>query len=53
MTCNPHFAGGHGYIIVAVDYFTKWAEVMLTFNNTSEKDTYLFFNHIITNFGVL
>eukprot|EP00253_Pinus_taeda_P005692 PITA_05692 len=26
MMCNPHLAGGHGYIIVAVDYFTKWAE---------------------------
>jgi len=23
MTCNPHLAGGHGYIIVAIDYFTK------------------------------
>ena len=23
MTCNPHSAGGHAYIIVAVDYFTK------------------------------
>ena len=30
MTCNPHSAGGHAYIIVAVDYFTKWAEAMPT-----------------------
>jgi hypothetical protein len=28
MTCHPHSVGGHGYIIVAVDYFTKWAEAM-------------------------
>ena len=26
--CNPHSAGGHAYIILAVDYFTKWAEAM-------------------------
>eukprot|EP00253_Pinus_taeda_P012248 PITA_12248 len=26
MTCNPTLAEGHGYIIVTVDYFTKWAE---------------------------
>jgi hypothetical protein len=25
MTCHPHSVGGHGYIIVAIDYFTKWA----------------------------
>eukprot|EP00253_Pinus_taeda_P010833 PITA_10833 len=29
VTCNPRSAGGHGYIIVAVDYFTKWAEATL------------------------
>jgi hypothetical protein len=34
MTCNPHSVGGHGYIIVAMDYFTKWAEAMPTFDNT-------------------
>eukprot|EP00253_Pinus_taeda_P033308 PITA_33308 len=26
MTYTPRSAGGHGYIIVFVDYFTKWAE---------------------------
>jgi hypothetical protein len=41
-TCNPHSAGGHGYIIVAVDYFTKWAEAMPTFNNTCETTAYFF-----------
>lgn len=24
--CNHHSIGGHGYIILAVDYFTKWAK---------------------------
>lgn len=23
MKCNPHLVGGHGYLIVVVDYFTK------------------------------
>jgi hypothetical protein len=36
MTCHPHSARGHGYIIVAVDYFTKGAEAMPTFNNTGK-----------------
>eukprot|EP00253_Pinus_taeda_P033561 PITA_33561 len=27
ITCNPHSAGGHAYIILAVDYFSKWAEM--------------------------
>eukprot|EP00253_Pinus_taeda_P011560 PITA_11560 len=31
ITCNPHSAGGHAYTILAVDYFTKWAEAMPTF----------------------
>jgi transposase InsO family protein len=51
MTCNPHSAGGHGYIIVALDYFTKWAKVMPTFDNTEKTTTLFIFNHIITRFG--
>jgi transposase InsO family protein len=52
MTCHPHSVGGHGYIIVAVDYFTKWVEAMPTFDNT-RKIAYLFlFNHVIAHFGV-
>jgi hypothetical protein len=52
MTCNPHSARGHGYIIVAVDYFTKWAKVMPTFDNTEKTATLSVFNHIITRFGI-
>jgi transposase InsO family protein len=52
MTCNPHSVGGHGYIIVAMDYFTKWAEAMPTFDNTGKTAALFIFNHIITRFGV-
>jgi hypothetical protein len=52
MTCHPHSARGHGYIIVAVDYFMKWAEVMPTFDNTGKTATLFIFNHIIAHFGV-
>jgi hypothetical protein len=53
MTCHPHSAGGHGYIIVAIDYFTKWAEAMPTFDNTGRTVALFIFNHIIAHFGVL
>jgi hypothetical protein len=52
MTCNPHSVRGHGYIIVVVDYFTKWAEAMPTFDNTGKTTTLFIFNHIIIRFGV-
>jgi hypothetical protein len=52
MTCHPHSAGGHGYIIVAVDYFTKWVKAMQTFDNTRKTATIFIFNHVITHFGV-
>ena len=40
MTCNPHLARGHGYIIVAIDY------------NTRKTATLFLFNHVIARFGV-
>jgi hypothetical protein len=52
MTCHPHSAGGHGYIIVAVDYFTKWAEAMPTFDNTGNTTALFLFNPVIAHFGV-
>ena len=47
ITCNPHSAGGHAYIILAVDYFTKWAEAMPIFNNTFETTALFFFKDVI------
>ena len=52
ITCNPHSAGGHAYIILAVDYFTKWAEAMPTFLADCKTAATFVFNHIIARFGV-
>jgi hypothetical protein len=43
MTCNPPSSNGHKCIVVSVDYFTKWAEAMPTFNNTVDTTTCFFF----------
>jgi transposase InsO family protein len=50
-TCHPASAMGHCYIIVVVEYFTKWVEVMLTFNNNGETSTLFIFNQIIARFS--
>jgi hypothetical protein len=52
MTCNPPSSNGHKYIVIVVDYFTKWAEAMPTFNNTTDTTSFFFFNHVISHFGV-
>jgi hypothetical protein len=52
MTCHSHSAGGHGFNIVAVDYFMKWVEVMSTFENTRKTATLFLSNHVIARFGV-
>jgi transposase InsO family protein len=52
MTCHPHSTGGHGYIIVAVDYFMKWAKTMPTFDDTERTATLFVFNQIIARFSV-
>ena len=52
MTCNPVSAGGHKYIIVAIDYFTKWVEAMPTFKDNGETAAFFVFNQIIARFGI-
>ena len=42
----------HAYIILAVDYFTKWAEVMPTFSADEKTAATFIFDHIIARFGV-
>ena len=53
MHCNPTSAGGYGYIIVDVDYFTKWDEAMPTYAEDGKISALFLFNHIIARFGVL
>lgn len=52
MTCNPHLAGRHGYIIFSVDYFTKWAEEMPTYSTDGKTMAQFLFNHVISRFGI-
>jgi hypothetical protein len=49
---NPTSIEGHSYIIIFVDYFTKWVEVMPTFLNDGRTTEFFVFNHIITRFDV-
>ena len=52
MTITPTSTDGHNYIIMAIDYFTKWAKAMPTLNCKSETTTRFFFNHVVSRFGV-
>lgn len=52
MQCNPASAGGHMYIIVAVDYLTKWAKAMPTLNKSNETAALFFFNHLVSRFVI-
>ena len=45
-------ARGHHYIIVAVDYFTKWVEAMSTFKDDGETVALFLFNQIIARFNI-
>ena len=52
MTYNLVFARGHTYIIVDVDYFTKWSEAMPTFKVDGEMVASFVYNQIISRFGI-
>jgi hypothetical protein len=52
MTCHPVSSRGHRYIIVVIDYFTKWEEAMPTFANDGETTTLFMFNQVIARFRV-
>ena len=52
MHCNPTSARGHGYIIVAMDYYTKWDEAIPTYAEDGKLITLFLFNHVIARFGV-
>ena len=52
MQCNPTPVRGQDYIIIAINYFTKWDEAMPTFMNNGETASLFIFNLIIARFGV-
>jgi len=51
MTCNPTSDNGHGYVIVVIDYFTKWVEALSTFSNNGTITTLFIIKHIISKLG--
>jgi len=51
-TCHSVSAKGHRYIIIVVDYFTKWFKDMPTFNNDRETAALFIFNEIIDRFDI-
>ena len=51
MHCKPTPTRGHGYIIIAMDYFTKLAEAMPTYAEDGKTAALFLFNHIISRFG--
>ena len=53
MHCKPTLAEEHGYIIVAMDYFTKWDEAILTYAVDGKTAALFLFNHVIARFGFL
>ena len=52
MDCNPTLAGGNRHVIVAVDYFMKWAEAMPIVKYDGETAAHFVFNQIITRFSI-
>jgi hypothetical protein len=51
--CHLASSRGHRYIIIAVDYFTKWVEAMPTFSKDGETATLFIFNQIVVRFEIL
>ena len=52
MDCNPALARGNHHIIVALNYFMKWAEAMPTIESDGKTGTHFIFNQIITLFSI-
>jgi hypothetical protein len=51
-SCNAPSTKGHLYIIVVVDYFTKWVEAMPMFKDDGETVALFLFKQIIARFDV-
>ena len=51
MTCNPPSIGNHKYIIVVIDYFTKWVEAIPTMRANDVVIMDFLKNNILSRFG--
>jgi hypothetical protein len=49
---HPASSKGHHFVLVTVDYFTKWTEVVLLKNMTHKEIIHLISEHIIHRFGI-
>ena len=52
MMCNLVSTRGYNYIIVIIEYFTKWEEAMPTFKDDGKTTTYFLFNQIVPRFDI-
>jgi hypothetical protein len=52
LLATPLQQRAHHYIIVAIDYFTKWVEVMPMFKDDGETAVLFLFNQIIARFSI-
>ena len=52
MTCQPPSIAFHHYIIMVVNYFTKWPKAMPTYSKNAKSAPQFLFNHVITQFGI-
>ena len=50
---SPKSSNGHEYILVSIDYFTKWVEAASYVRLTAAKVTKFIKSHIIFRYGVL
>ena len=49
---SPKSSSGHEYILVAIDYFTKWVEATSYVRLTAARVTKIIISHIIYRYGV-
>lgn len=49
---NTHYREGHKFIIIAIEYITKWIEAIPMKSITQEKVIAFLTQYIITRFGV-
>jgi len=49
---EPKASNGHRFILVAIDYFTKWVEATSYANVTKQVVVRFIKNHIISRYGV-